>query len=30
MIAQTLERGAKDNTTAVVITVAPSDMDIWT
>lgn len=30
MIAQTLERGAKDNTTAVVITVAPSDVDIWT
>jgi len=30
MIAQTLERGAKDNTTAVVVTVAPSEVDIWT
>ncbi|MCK0122319.1 MAG: protein phosphatase 2C domain-containing protein [Yoonia sp.] len=30
LIAQTLERGAKDNTTAVVVTVAPSDVDIWT
>jgi protein phosphatase len=29
-IAQTLERGAKDNTTAVVVKVSPSDVDIWT
>lgn len=30
LIAQTLDRGAKDNTTAVVVTVGPSDVDIWT
>ena len=30
LIQQTLDRGAKDNTTAVVVSVAPSDVDIWT
>lgn len=30
LIQQTLDRGAKDNTTAVVISIAPSEVDIWT